>query len=83
MRWLAALALVGACGGTGSPPAAVSLVLDIPNGMLDPKGYTTVEIVLHETDGDVTRTATVDASGNFGLDRIDPKIGRASCRERV
>lgn len=72
MRWLGALALVGACGGTSSPPAAVSLVLDIPNGVLDPKGYTTVEVVLHEVDGDVTRTATVDASGNFGLDRIDP-----------
>ena len=70
MRWLGALALVGACGGTSSPAAV--LVLDIPNGMLDPKGYTMVEIVLHEPDIDVTRTATVDASGNFRLDRIDP-----------
>ena len=74
MRWLGALALVGACGGTHSPSdaGAVQLVLDIPNGMLDPKGSSTVEIVLHEPGGDVTRTATVDGSGNFGLDRIDP-----------
>ncbi|HEY6179145.1 MAG TPA: hypothetical protein VIX73_32045 [Kofleriaceae bacterium] len=72
MRWLGALALVGACGGTSSPSTPVSLVLDIPNGVLDPKGYTTVEIVLHEPDGDVTRTTAVDGSGNFGLDRIDP-----------
>jgi len=74
MRWLGALALVGACGGTQSPPdaGAVQLVLDIPNGMLDPKGYSTVEIVLHEPGGDVTRTTTVDGNGNFGLDRIDP-----------
>jgi hypothetical protein len=74
MRWLGALALVGACGGTHSPSdaGAVQLVLDIPNGMLDPRGYSTVEIILHEPGGDVTRTATVDGSGNFGLDRIDP-----------
>lgn len=50
----------------------MSLVLDIPNGMLDPKGYTLVDLVLHQPSGDVTRTTTVDASGNFGLDRIDP-----------
>ncbi|HMG57799.1 MAG TPA: hypothetical protein VK601_30065, partial [Kofleriaceae bacterium] len=75
MRWLGALALISACGGTQAPPpdgGAVSLVLDIPNGMLDPSGYTTVQIVLHEPTRDVTRTASVDASGHFDLDRIDP-----------
>jgi hypothetical protein len=76
MRWLGVLALIGACGGKPAPPSpdagAVSLVLDIPHGMLDPTGYATVEIVLHEPSGDVTRTATVDTSGNFALDRIDP-----------
>ncbi|HEX3762269.1 MAG TPA: hypothetical protein VHW23_26390 [Kofleriaceae bacterium] len=76
MRWLGALALLGACGGSGHAPTAdagpVSLVLDIPNGPLDPQGYTSVEIVLHEPAGDVTRTASVDSNGNFDLDRIDP-----------
>lgn len=71
MRWLGAVALVGACGGT-QPPGPVSLVLDVPGGMLDPRGYTSVDIVLHEPDGDVLRTASVDGNGNFGLDRIDP-----------
>ena len=75
MRWLGALALLGACGGKQAPPpdgGAVSLVLDIPNGMLDPRGYTTVQLVLHEPKRDVTQTATVDGAGNFTLDRIDP-----------
>lgn len=73
MRWLGVFALIGACG-TQAPPGAgaVSLVLDVPDGMLAPEGYATVEIVLHAPSGDVTRTATVDASGKFGLDRIDP-----------
>ena len=48
MRWLAALALFAACGGSKQASAAdagnVSLVLDIPNGALDPQGYTSVEI---------------------------------------
>lgn len=80
MRWLGALAVIGACGGTQPPPpdaGQVSLVLDIPNGMLDPRGYTTVQVVLHEPSGDVTRTASVDDGGNFGLDRIDPSAGVA------
>jgi hypothetical protein len=76
MRRLAALALIAACGGSKQAPAPdagnVSLALDIPNGALDPQGYTSVEIVLHEPTGDVTRTASVDIQGNFDLDRIDP-----------
>jgi hypothetical protein len=76
MRRLAALALIAACGGSKQAPApdagSVSLVLDIPNGVLDPQGYTSVEILLHEPTGDVTRTASVDLNGNFNLDRIDP-----------
>ncbi|HEX3477788.1 MAG TPA: hypothetical protein VHT91_22355 [Kofleriaceae bacterium] len=75
MRRLAALALIAACGSkqAGATDAGnVSLVLDIPNGALDPQGYTSVEIVLHEPTGDVTRTASVDSNGNFNLDRIDP-----------
>src|SRR5215475_7024540 len=77
MRWLGALALIEAChGGSKQAPAPdagpASLVLDIPHGPLDPQGYTSVEIVLHEPNGDVTRTANVDMNGNFSLDRIDP-----------
>jgi hypothetical protein len=74
MRWLGALALLGGCGGMQPPPpaAGAQLVLDVPGGMLDPRGYATVEIVLHEAGGDVKRTVAVDASGTFDLDRIDP-----------
>jgi hypothetical protein len=50
----------------------VSLVLDIPNGALDPKGFTTVEIVLHAPSGDTTRTANVAADNTFELGTIDP-----------
>ena len=75
MRWLGALALIGACGGGGHAPApdagAASLVLDIPHGPLDPQDYTSVEIVLHEMAGDVTRSTSVDGNGNFDLGRID------------
>jgi hypothetical protein len=76
MRWLAALALIAACGGGKQAPGPdagnASLVLDVPDGALAPQGYTSVEIVLHEPTGDVTRTASVDSNGNFNLDRIDP-----------
>jgi hypothetical protein len=50
----------------------VSLVLDIPNGPLDPKGFASVEIVLHEPSGDSTRTANVNADNTFDLGTIDP-----------
>lgn len=76
MRRLAALALLAACGASKQAPAPdagnASLVLDVPDGALAPQGYSSVEIVLHEPTGDVTRTASVDLHGNFDLDRIDP-----------
>jgi hypothetical protein len=75
MKWLCALTLLGACGGHGSPPAdagGVSLVLDIPNGALEPKGFTTVEIVLHGPREDMTRTANVAVDNTFALGPIDP-----------
>jgi hypothetical protein len=50
----------------------VSLVLDIPNGPLDPKGFTTVELLLHEPKRDVTLTANVAADNSFELSSIDP-----------
>jgi hypothetical protein len=74
MRWLGVLALLGACGGKGAPPASggVSLVLDIPNGALDPKGYTAVEVVLHEPSGDLVRSVKVATDGTFDLGDLDP-----------
>ncbi|HWU87189.1 MAG TPA: hypothetical protein VN253_07940, partial [Kofleriaceae bacterium] len=70
MRPLLLLALVG-CTAQSSPGGA-SLVLDIPNGMLDPKDYATVEITLHEPGGDVVRSAAVGADGRFDLGDMDP-----------
>lgn len=50
----------------------MSLVLDIPNGLLDPKGYTAVEVLLHESSGDLVRAAAVGGDGTFDLGAIDP-----------
>jgi len=74
MRWLAVIVLLGACGGQHPPPVVggVSLVLDIPNGVLDPKGFTTVEVVLHEPSGDIVRSAKVNTDGTFDLGALDP-----------
>src|SRR5689334_12158464 len=74
MRWFCILAALGACGGGKPPPATggVSLVLDIPNGALDPRGYTAVEVVLHEASGDLVRAAAVGSDGTFDLGPIDP-----------
>jgi hypothetical protein len=74
MKWLGVLALCGACGGKDPPldPGGVSLVLDIPNGVLDPKGFTTVEVVLHAPSGDVVRSANVATDGTFELGSLDP-----------
>jgi hypothetical protein len=73
MRWLGALAILGACGGSPPPPASgdVALVLDLPDGMLAPQGYTTVDLVLHEPDGDIEKSATL-AGGAFDFGKIDP-----------
>jgi len=73
MKWLGALVLLAACKAahTTPPPGGASLVLDIPNGALDPKGFTTAEIVLHEPTGDITRSANV-TNNAFDLGSIDP-----------
>src|SRR4051812_19922458 len=71
MRRLLLLALVG-CGTESSPDGGVQLVLDIPNGMLDPMGFTTVEITLHEPGGDVVRSAVIGADKRFDLGDMDP-----------
>jgi hypothetical protein len=79
MRKLGVLAVLGACGGHSSPPpdaGSVALVLDIPNGALDPQGYSSVEIVLHDPSGvDSTRTATVDGKNHFEIGTIEPTTG--------
>jgi len=73
MRWLAVVVLLGACGNHTPPVVGgVSLVLDIPNGVLDPKGFTTVEVVLHEPSGDIVRSAKVNTDGTFDLGALDP-----------
>jgi hypothetical protein len=72
MRW-PALVLLGACGGTTPPPVAgeVRLVLDIPNGALDPLGFSTVGVVVHTPTGDLVRSASI-ADLTFDLGPIDP-----------
>lgn len=72
MRRLLLLALLG-CGTESPPSGGASLVLDIPNGLLDPKGYTTVEITLHQADGDVVRSAAIGTDGRFDLGELDPR----------
>lgn len=52
----------------------MSLVLDIPNAMLDPKGFTSVEVRLHHESGDTEiNVAVVD--GAFDLGEIDVTTG--------
>lgn len=81
MRWLAVLATlapaVGAagCSEEAAPAGGVALVLDIPNGMLDPTGYTTVEVTFHTATGDLVRTAAVSAGDRFDLGDFEPTAG--------
>jgi hypothetical protein len=74
MQWPCVLAVLGACSGKELPPVAggVSLVLDIPNGPLDPRGFASVEVLLHEPTGDVARSANLRPDGTFDLGAIDP-----------
>ncbi len=67
---------MAACSDDALPPEeSVRLVLDIPNAVLDPSGYTSVEITLHEPNGDSVRSADVDADGRFDLGPIAPRDG--------
>jgi hypothetical protein len=72
MRRLLVLALVG-CGTDAPAEPSAQLVLDIPNGMLDPMGYTTVEITMHDAGGDTVRSAAIGADGGFDLGDLDPR----------
>src|ERR1043165_3781268 len=55
MRCLGVFLAFGACGGSNSPtgPREVTLTLATPGGALDPKGFTTLDLVLHAPTGDV------------------------------
>jgi hypothetical protein len=72
MRGLLVLALVG-CGTDGPGGGSAQLVLDIPNGVLDPAGYTSVEVTLHEPSGDIVRSAAIGPDGAFDLGDLDPR----------
>jgi hypothetical protein len=75
MRLLLGLggALVVGCSGPAG--GTVSLVLDIPNATLDPKGYSSVDVRLHHASGDTEINVAVDSSGQFDLGEIDAKQG--------
>jgi len=77
MRLLLGLGGVLVVGCSGPAGGTVSLVLDIPNAQLDPKGYSNVEVRLHYTEGNDTEiNVPVDkSSGLFDLGEIDPKQG--------
>ena len=61
--------LAGLAGCSAAANQPVAIVLDIPNGPLEPKGAATVEITLNSiTSNDaVIRTANVSASGAFDI----------------
>ncbi|MBA3540625.1 MAG: hypothetical protein H0T79_13525 [Deltaproteobacteria bacterium] len=64
------LACIG-CSEPASPTGGVILSLDIPNAMLDPQGYTQVEITLHTPTGDIVRSSSVGANGAFDIGDLD------------
>jgi hypothetical protein len=70
-----ALGAVLAAGCGGPTGGTVSLVLDIPNAMLDPKGYTSVDVRLHETDGSTREISVAVDDGHFDLGTIDDMAG--------
>ncbi|HEX4418614.1 MAG TPA: hypothetical protein VH165_11975 [Kofleriaceae bacterium] len=78
---LVAVALAGACA-TQHPSAPVdreaTVALALPQGALNPVGYTSVDIVLHEPGGDVALTAQIDIdNGTFDLGTLTPVDGTA------
>lgn len=75
MRWPSLLALIGACNGNQASldPGTAKLVLELPHGSLDPKGYTSVEVVLHETGRDITQSAKLEPVSDQNPDPSSPK----------
>lgn len=72
MRCALLLALV-ACASDPVPEGGVVIALDIPNATLDPKGYTSVEVTVHGSDGDLVRSASLGAGNTFDLGDLDPQ----------
>lgn len=52
----------------------MSIVLDIPNAALDPKGYSQVELRMHAPSGDLERNVPV-FNGTFDLGDLTPMMG--------
>lgn len=52
----------------------MSVVLDIPNAALDPKGYSQVELRMHSPTGDLERSVPV-FNGSFDLGDLTPMMG--------
>src|SRR5262245_45918323 len=81
MRCLGVFAALGACGGTSSPSGGdVPVNIAIQHGALEPKGYTTVDLLLHGTlngaPNDVRRSTAIDAgtgaTASFDAIDLDP-----------
>jgi len=64
-----ATTLLLGCGGPSG--GTVSLVLDIPNTMLDPKGFSSVEVRLHHSDGSDTEINVGVSNNQFDLGPIE------------
>jgi hypothetical protein len=77
MRLLLGLGGVLVVGCSAPAGGTVSLVLDIPNAQLDPKGFSNVEVRLHDPNGgDTEINVPVDKmTGLFDLGQIEPKQG--------
>jgi hypothetical protein len=74
VRRLVGLAALAACGGGTSASGNVSVVLDIPNAALDPKGFSSVELRVHSATSDLERNVPV-VDGAFDLGNLDPVTG--------
>lgn len=69
---LTATVLLGACGPSGG---TVSLVLDIPNSVLDPADFANVEVRLHRAQGEDIEFNVAVTNGSFDLGPIDVTTG--------
>jgi hypothetical protein len=74
VRRLVGLAALAACGTSAGGGGTVSIVLDIPNATLDPKGYSQVELRMHSQSGDLERNVPV-FNGTFDLGDLTPMPG--------
>ena len=52
----------------------MSIVLDVPNAALDPKGYSSVELRMHGASSDLERNVAVQ-NGSFDLGDLSPMTG--------